>query len=58
MLIVIVSATQWDFYEYQSQMMNNNVFAKHLKEAGSHDIHQDRLELIMKLIYELIEHPK
>ena len=56
--LVIVSATQWDFYEYHSQIMNNNTYSKHLKETGSHDIHQDKPELIIKLIHELIESTK
>lgn len=52
--MVIVSATQWDFYSYHSGMMNKNNTSKHLKVEGSHDIHQERPELIIDLIQELI----
>ncbi|MEJ2595915.1 MAG: alpha/beta hydrolase [bacterium] len=53
--IVIISATQWDFYTFHSEMMNNNKNSKHIKIEGSHDIHQEKPELITELIKELLE---
>jgi pimeloyl-ACP methyl ester carboxylesterase len=53
--LVIISATQWDFYAYHSELMNNNENSKHLKVDGSHDIHQENPELIVDLINELID---
>lgn len=52
--MVIVSATQWDFYSYHDGIMNKNSHSKHLKVEGSHDIHQEKPELIIALIQELI----
>lgn len=56
--IVIISATQWDFYNYHSELMNNNENSKHLKVDGSHDIHHENPELIIDLINELIDKTK
>ncbi|MGI9531049.1 alpha/beta fold hydrolase [Lutimonas sp.] len=52
--MTIVSATQWDFYSYHSGIMNKNENSKHLQVEGSHDIHQEKPDLIRELIQELI----
>ena len=53
--IFLLSATQWDFYQYHSKIMNKNTFSKHLRVEGSHDVHQEKPELIIELIQELIK---
>lgn len=50
--LIIISATEWDFYNYHAKMMNNNKNSKHLKIEGSHAIHQEKPELIIDLIKE------
>lgn len=52
--MVIVSATQWDFFSYHSDMMNTHKSSKHIKVEGGHDIHQEKPDLIIDLIQELI----
>lgn len=53
--MIIISATQWDFSKYHKDMMNNNKFSKHIIEKGSHNIHEEKPELIIKYIRELIQ---
>lgn len=53
--LIVVSATQWDFYNYHGELMNKNKHSKHLQVEGSHDIHQERPDLMIDLIIELIE---
>ncbi|MCA0931415.1 alpha/beta hydrolase [Lutimonas saemankumensis] len=53
--MVIVSATQWDFYDFHSQIMNNNKNSRHLKIDGGHDIHQERPERIIEIIRDLLD---
>lgn len=55
--IVIVSATQWDFFTFHRGMMNQNMRSKHLKVEGSHDVHQEKPSLIVDLIGELLTAP-
>jgi len=52
--IVILSATQWNFYEYHENIMNTHPKSKHLKVEGSHDLHHEQPELIVDLIKELL----
>lgn len=56
--VIIISATQWDFYDYHHEMINNNENSKHLKIEGSHDLHQEKPELIIDLVQELIDQSK
>ena len=51
--LIIVSATQWDFYDFHAKIMNKNNYSRHLKVKGGHDIHQEQPELIIDLIREL-----
>jgi pimeloyl-ACP methyl ester carboxylesterase len=53
--MVIISATQWDFYDYHEGMINGNPYSKHLKEEGGHDLHQEKPQLIIDLIHQLLE---
>jgi pimeloyl-ACP methyl ester carboxylesterase len=48
--VVILSATQWDFFEYHKQIMNNHPKSRHLKVEGSHDLHQEQPDLIVQWI--------
>lgn len=52
--MIIVSATQWDFYDYHSGIMNNHMNSRHLRIEGGHDIHQEKPEMIIKIIKELL----
>jgi pimeloyl-ACP methyl ester carboxylesterase len=52
--MIILSATEWDFYAYHQEMMNNNPNSKHLKIEGSHGLHQEKPELIIRLIREIV----
>lgn len=56
--LVIVSATQWDFYDYHHKLMNNNTNSKHISVEGSHDIHQEEPDLMIDLIIELLDKTK
>ena len=57
--MTILSATQWDFYEYHESILNKNSNSKHLKMEGSHDLHHEHPDLVIKEILHLIElfHP-
>lgn len=48
--MVIISATQWDFYDYHSEIMNKNKDSRHFKIEGGHDIHQEKPERIIEII--------
>lgn len=52
--ITVLSATQWDFFKYHSSILNSNPKTKHLKVIGSHDLHHEKPQLIIKMIKELI----
>ena len=52
--LIILSATEWDFYDYHSEMLNENKNSKHLRIEAGHGIHQEKPELIIDLIEELI----
>ena len=53
--ITILSATQWDFYKYHTSILNQNKRSKHLKIEGSHDLHHDHPDIIIKEILNLIQ---
>ena len=53
--MTILSATQWDFYQYHESILNKNPNSKHLKIEGSHDLHHDRPDVIIEEINLLIE---
>lgn len=53
--MIILSATQWDFYDFHKSILNKNEQTKHLKIEGSHDLHHDKPELIIKEIRSLIK---
>lgn len=57
--MTILSATQWDFYQYHESILNKHPNSKHLKIEGSHDLHHDRPDVIIQEINRLIEliHP-
>ena len=52
--MVIVSATQWDFYDYHSKIMNNNKDSRHFRIEGGHDIHQEQPEKMVEIIREIL----
>ncbi|NVK28322.1 MAG: alpha/beta hydrolase [Flavobacteriia bacterium] len=52
--VVILSATQWDFWEYHEDYLNKNPDSKHLKMEASHAIHKERREEIVALISKLL----
>jgi pimeloyl-ACP methyl ester carboxylesterase len=51
----ILSATEWDFYDYHKEMMNKNYYSRHLKIEGGHGLHQEQPDLIIRLVEELVE---
>lgn len=53
--LIVISATEWDFYDYHTKLMNSNKNSKHLRIEGTHGIHQEKPELIIDLIKELID---
>ena len=54
--LIIVSATEWDFYDYHEAMMNNNLFSRHMSVEGGHGLHEEQPKLVIDLINELIKH--
>lgn len=48
--MIILTATQWDFYEYHAEILNENPQSKHLKVEGSHDLHKEKPQLISRFI--------
>jgi pimeloyl-ACP methyl ester carboxylesterase len=48
--VVILSATQWDFFKYHKQIINDNPKSRHLKVEGGHDLHQEQPDLIVQWI--------
>ncbi|MAD96305.1 MAG: hypothetical protein CMB99_03165 [Flavobacteriaceae bacterium] len=53
--MIILSATQWDFYDFHEKIMNQHPKSKHLKIEGGHNLHEEKPELIVKLVQELIK---
>jgi len=51
--LIILSATEWDFYDYHREMMNNNEDSRHLRIEDGHGLHQEKPELIIDLIHQL-----
>lgn len=52
--LIILSATEWDFYAYHREMMNSNEHSRHLKIEGGHGLHQEKPELIIDWVHQLI----
>jgi pimeloyl-ACP methyl ester carboxylesterase len=53
--LIIVSATEWDFYDYHEAMMNSNLFSRHMSVEGGHGLHGEQPKLVIDLINELIK---
>jgi hypothetical protein len=52
--MIILSATERKFFTCNAEMMNNNPNSKHLKIEGSNWLHQEKPELVIKLIREIV----
>lgn len=52
--IIILSATQWNFFEFHKSIVNKNLKSKHIQIEGSHDLHHEKPELILKYAKELM----
>jgi hypothetical protein len=52
--IILLSATQFNWFDFHSKMIQNNTHAKHLRIEGHHELRKDKPELVIKLIRELI----
>lgn len=56
--MVIISATQWNFSKYHKKMLNSHILSKNIIAKGSHNIHGEKPELIIKLVLELLNNTK
>ena len=52
--LFIMSATQWDFFSYHKEIMNNHPDSMHVQFEGSHDLHHEKQDLIVDFIIALM----
>ena len=53
--LIILSATEWDFYKYHEAIMNKNPNSQHLKIEGGHSLQKEQPGLIIELTEKLIK---
>ena len=53
--MIILSATEWDFYNYHEAIMNKNPSSQHLNIEGGHNLQKEQPELIIELTEQLIK---
>jgi hypothetical protein len=52
--VIILSATELNFYTYHKELINTHKKSLHLKIEGSHALHHEKPDLIIKYIQKLI----
>lgn len=52
--VIIYSGTQWDFWDFHEDFMNNHPRSQHLRLNGSHALHKEHPETILLSIFDLL----
>ena len=53
--IILVSASAWNWYKYQSKILAGFENTKHIELEGQHHIYKDHPDLIVEYIRELLD---
>ncbi|NVK04594.1 MAG: alpha/beta hydrolase [Flavobacteriia bacterium] len=53
--VIILSGTQWDFWEYHEDFMNEHPMSQHVQLDGSHALHKEHPATITRYLFNLIE---
>lgn len=53
--VILVSASEWNWYKYQSKMLIDLENTKHIELEGHHHIYKDHPDLMIKYIKELLD---